>query len=100
MRASVDTVAVRTHYEALRREATGGSPESARSHGLALFLLRGMSAWLQALAALRPPGAASRPPAHVPDARTPTPLPGTRAELTTVLAGMVLVCLREDGVAS
>jgi hypothetical protein len=100
MRVSIGAVTVRTHYETLRREATGAPTEGARSHGLALFLLRGMSAWLQALAALGSLEAASCPSANVPDDRRRAPLPGTRAELMSVLAGMVLACLREDGVAS
>ena len=39
-------------YEDLRQEALRAG--SHRGHGLALFLSRGMTAWLEALTALRP----------------------------------------------
>ena len=51
MSTPVDAAAICAHYEALRREALGAPPDGAPSHGLALFLLRGMSAWYAALTA-------------------------------------------------
>jgi len=81
-------------YEALRREALEVAPLGARGHGLALFLTRGLPAWLTALTALvpvRPAPALDEMPAE----RRPGLLPAARAELTTVLAGMVLACTRE-----
>jgi len=80
-------------YEALRREALAPLCAGARGHGLALFLGRGMAAWLAALSCLVPPG----PPRRTPEPATPgpRPLPAARAELTTLLAGMVLACTRE-----
>ena len=82
-------------YEALRREATEAGPGGPRGHGLALFLTRGMPGWLAALTALapapRPSAALTAPP---PEGRLAV-LPSARAELTTVLAGMVLACTRE-----
>jgi len=79
------------HYEALRREALATTPVGPRGHGLALFVTRGMAAWLTALAALVPrrglPPIVSAPregPGRI--------LPTVRTELTTVLAGMVLAC--------
>jgi len=86
-------VYVRDQYEALRREALEVAPFAPRGHGLALFITRGLPAWLTALTALTP----SRP-AHAVDARRTAPasrlLPAARVELTTVLAGMVLACAR------
>jgi hypothetical protein len=82
-------------YEALRREATDLGPDRRRGHGLALFLTRGMPGWLAALTALAP---APRPSGALTASAcqgTPTVLLSARAELTTVLAGMVLACTRE-----
>lgn len=87
------------HYEALRREALDGTRISERGHGLALFLARGMSAWLDALMALTPTPsqgsavAAEKPPLD----RAPIPPPSVRAELTMMLAGMVLALSGEGG---
>jgi len=80
-------------YEALRREALAPACVGARGHGLALFLARGMTAWLAALRCLAPPGPPQR--ALEPVAPGPRPLPAVRAELTRLLAGMVLACTRE-----
>lgn len=87
--AVADAQYVLEQYEALRREALAVAPFGPRGQGLALFLTRGMPAWLTALTALTPPrrrrddaAGELRPPA----------LPTSRADLTTVLAGMVLAC--------
>jgi hypothetical protein len=85
---------VLAHYEAVRREALE-TPAARGGHGLALLLTRGLPAWLAVLATLVP-----RRPAAALDAAAPAPLalrvPRTvRAELTTVLAGMVLACTAE-----
>lgn len=76
-------------YEALRREALEVAPFGPRGQGLALFLTRGMPAWLTALTALTP-----SPPRRDDASGDPRPqlLPTIRADLTTVLAGMVLAC--------
>lgn len=92
---SVDALSseyVLEQYEALRCEALASAPEGARGHGLALFLGRGMAAWLAALRCLVPPGAAREAAGPAP---RPRPLSAARAELTTLLAGMVLACTRE-----
>jgi hypothetical protein len=81
-------------YETLRREVTEPAPGGPRGHGLTLFLTRGMSGWLAALTALAPPSRPSRPLTGPPPEGRPTVLPSSRAELTTVLAGMVLACTR------
>ena len=76
-------------YEALRHEALAIAPFGSRGQGLALFLTRGMPAWLAALTAL------PQAPRRCDDAPAPPRpqfLPTLRADLTTVLAGMVLAC--------
>jgi hypothetical protein len=98
MSPPVDAGSLHGHYEALRREALGAPPAGTLSHGLALFLLRGMSAWCAALTALGPPRAAGPAAAHSSESRPPAPAE-TRATLTTVLASMVLTCLSAEGVA-
>lgn len=71
---------------------------SERGHGLALFLVRGMTAWVAAVAALAPAAPKSRPCAADDTAQShrPTVAFSLRAELTTVLAGMVLACSRGE----
>jgi hypothetical protein len=88
--AVADTASVVAEYEALRREALEIAPFGPRGHGLALFLTRGLPAWLRALTALGP----SRRMQPVDELRAAAPrvLPAARVELTTVLAGMVLAC--------
>lgn len=93
-----DPCYVLDQYETLRREATEPVPNRLRGHGLALFLTRGMPGWLAALTALAPvprPSCALAAPSR--EGR-PTVLPSARAELTTVLAAMVLACTRETEV--
>jgi hypothetical protein len=83
-------------YEALRREALEVAPFGPRGHGLALLVARGLPAWLTALTALVP----SRPRRPVDEPRAewgPRLLPAARAELTTVLAGLVLACAEPRG---
>jgi hypothetical protein len=86
-----DAAYVLDQYEALRREALEVAPFAPRGHGLALFIARGLPAWLTALTALVP----SPPPRPVnaqPAASASRLFPAARVELTTVLAGMVLRC--------
>jgi hypothetical protein len=98
-RPPVDAAPTRTLYEALRGEALGACADGTPSHGLALFLLRGMSAWWVAVTALSAPCASSRPATEDAHEHTPSPPPDLRTALTTVLAGMVLACLPEGDVA-
>jgi hypothetical protein len=97
MSTPVDAAGICAHYEALRREALGVPPDGAPSHGVALFLLRGMSAWCAALTALGPGSSASRLPVERPDDPGPVPSSETRAALTTMLASMVMACLPAEG---
>jgi hypothetical protein len=76
-------------YENLRLEALQASAH--RGHGLALFLSRGMMAWLEALTALR-----SRPLLRSTP-QEPFDLPSVlRPDLTTLLANMVLSCMGRE----
>jgi hypothetical protein len=80
-------------YEALRREASREDWRE-RGHGMALFMTRGMTSWAAAVAALAPAvpqpqqGAAD----EAPHSDRPMVALSFRAELTAVLAGMVLAC--------
>jgi hypothetical protein len=76
-------------YEDLRQEALQAG--SRRGRGLALFLSRGMMAWLEALTALRPrpiTKSASQESFDLPLV--------VRPDLTTLLANMVLSCVRGE----
>jgi hypothetical protein len=91
-RAPGDPHTLLSHYETLRREALATLPLGPRGHGLALFLTRGMSAWLAAVTALAPSVPLPPPHADLQVGPPRTMLPPGRSELTTVLAGMVLAC--------
>lgn len=93
--AAADPAYVLAQYEALRQEATTTTPGGPRGHGLTVFLTRGMSGWLAVLTALAPwrPSTPLRSPA--PCEEGPRLLPAARAELATVLAGMVLACTQQ-----
>src|SRR5215471_9895888 len=47
MKPTVNAASVREQYELLRREATSGGI-GARGHGLALLMMRGVTAWVHA----------------------------------------------------
>jgi len=74
--------------------AGGWSDE--RGHGLAMFVARGMSAWVAAVRALAPSKRREVSGEDSAQQALPTPLDSFRAELTTVLAGMVLACSDGD----
>lgn len=81
----------RQEYENMRQEAL--DMNTRRGHGLALFLSRGMTAWLAALAALGP-----RPPLPHRKLENSADLPPVRQpDLTTLLADMVLSCIGKEG---
>jgi hypothetical protein len=75
-------------YEELRRQALDSD---SRGHGLALFLSRGMMAWLEALTAL-----ISRPIAQSAPSESVDFPSVVRPALTTLLANMVLSCMKRD----
>ena len=76
-------------YENLRLEALQAGAH--RGHGLALFLSRGMTAWLEALTALRSPPVSQSTPQESFD------LPSVvRTDVTTLLTNMVLSCMRGE----
>ena len=94
-----DPAYVLEQYEALRLEAMATRMPGLRGQGLAVFLSRGLPAWLAALTTLVPSARPEPPvPATLPVAG-PRLLPPARAELTTVLAGMVLTCAHEPEVS-
>lgn len=74
-------------YENLRREALHTA--SHRGHGFALFLSRGMMAWLEALTAL-----VSRPVPKIVQCELADVPAVVRPDLTVLLAEMVLSCVR------
>jgi hypothetical protein len=78
-------------YERLRQQALADDCSSNQGHGLAVFLQRGMAAWLNALLALTP---RSVPSVASFDATAHT-FASVQGEMTLVLAHMVLCCLKE-----
>jgi hypothetical protein len=89
-------VYVLEQYEALRQEALGADPLGRRGHGLALFLSRGMTAWMVTLSALGspPPASPGAEPAGTREMPKGPSFP--RSDLTRVLADMVLTCTQEN----
>jgi hypothetical protein len=74
------------HYEQLRRDATGGAARSCEGLGLALFLRRGMTGWMQAWSQC----SSVTPHAQTqPATMAPVPL-DVRAQVATLLAGIIL----------
>jgi hypothetical protein len=83
-------------YETLRRGATTRTGAKSCGHGLTLFVARGMYAWLEALTALAP--ADGREPPRFQTLRERVPVAcSSWADLTTVLASMVLACAEVSG---
>jgi hypothetical protein len=84
----LDEIDWKREYEDLRRESLQTSP---RGHGLALFLSRGMMAWLEALTALTSRRIRPTMPSESIDLPS-----GVRPDLTTLLANMVLSCVERE----
>jgi hypothetical protein len=84
-------VALLSGYEEIRSQALR-SGSSGRGHGLALFVRRGMAAWLTACAPLTRPTEAPR--GMPADSRVP---PDLRNEVATVLAEMALTAIHTQG---
>ncbi len=96
MRAPVDVDYVREQYERLRREATRTDPTAPRGHGLALFMMRGMSGWLEVMQTLAPPPLArSGRTDAIPSSDRVAWRADDRTQLTHVLASLVLTCVQE-----
>jgi hypothetical protein len=95
MRLPLDRAYVLDQYEAMRREALGADPYGPRGHGLALFLSRGMPAWLVALSILERPHEREHAAGDLLLSDSPELAPVVRSELTLVWAGMVLACSQE-----
>lgn len=89
---SLDATFLSEQYEVLRKEALELDQTGRRGHGLALFLSRGMIAWMLALRALVPMTASLEGAVRYPDLPS-----GVRSDLTLVLADMVLSCSQGDG---
>jgi hypothetical protein len=74
-------------YEQLRREATSHSEHGGEGLGLALFLRRGMTAWMQAWSQCTE----QVPPAAHPQPATAAIVPiDLRTQIATLLAGIIL----------
>ena len=96
MTSPVHAAFVREQYELLRREATTADPMGPRGHGLVLLMTRGISAWLDTVQTLAPRAIApAELTASLPEADRPTWTAGDRAELTRILASLVLRCVPE-----
>jgi hypothetical protein len=81
------------HYEQLRRDVRSASDRGREGLGLALFLRRGMTAWMQAWPPC--PGAVTSQAQGQPATAAPVP-PHVRIELATLLAGIILVLQQEE----
>jgi hypothetical protein len=79
-------------YEQLRREATNRSEHRGEGLGLALFLRRGMTAWMQAWSQCTDRVA---PKAHLQPAMTAAVPIDLRAQVATLLAGIILGLYQE-----
>ena len=73
-------------YEQLRHAATIGWEHEGERLGLALFLRRGMTAWMQARSS-RTDCVATNPPGQPAAATVPIDL---RTQIATLVAGMIL----------
>ena len=79
-------------YEELRRQALGESGWTEQSLGWALFVRRGMAAWIQAVSTLQRPIDERRCNIHADNPVLSTTLQG---EIAMVLAGMVIGHIEE-----
>ena len=95
MRRPLDPAYVLDQYEAMRREALECDPYGSRGHGLALFLSRGMPAWLAALSMIDPCQDRQHAAEDLRQPHAPELPAQARSELMLVWAGMVLACAQE-----
>jgi hypothetical protein len=80
------------HYEQLRRDAIGRPTHSGAGLGLALFLRRGMTAWMQAWSECH--GHVEQTACSQPGADETIPVE-MRSQITTLLASMILSLQQE-----
>ena len=81
-----------THYEQLRRDAMGRSAHHSEGLGLALFLRRGMTAWMQAWSECT---GAVEPITRAQAGATEAIPVDMRSQITTLLASMILSVQQE-----
>jgi len=92
----VNAAYVREQYELLRYEAVTADPMGPRGHGLVLLMTRGVSAWLGTVQTLMPRACAPvENPVSTTSADGRTWTTSDRADLTRVLASLVLTSLPE-----
>lgn len=79
-------------YEALRGQALGSIGLGCHSHGLSLFLTRGMSAWLAALKVLERPKPVRREALVSANSGGRALALSLRSDFTLIVAEMVEAC--------
>ena len=96
MTPAIDVDYVCEQYERVRREATTTDLTAPRGHGLALLMTHGMSRWLAAMQTLTPPPRVGSGRMDVIASSDGVAWRADdRAQLTHVLASLVLTCLQE-----
>jgi hypothetical protein len=96
MSPSANAGYLREQYEILRREAMAADPFGPRGHGLALFMTRGLPAWLDAVQRLS--SRADRPAEWSPPPQTDrlSWRADDRADLTRILASLVVTYAQSE----
>lgn len=87
---------LQNQYETVRCDATAGTTSGWHGQGCALLMSRGLPAWLDVVQRVMPH--ASAPPPCVERDACGAPgaaLTGGRADLTRLLANLVLACAQE-----
>lgn len=91
--SSLDQQSLINQYETLRNEALQTNIFGRRGHGLALFLSRGMMAWLAVISELVLPPLLTTSLTTTPIENLP---PAIRSDVASVLVDMVLACTEES----
>lgn len=89
----MDAAELAQHYEDLRRGTLGLPTDSHVRVGLTILLRRGMTAWIDAVAASVGPRAEPRSSSTLPPSRH---LAGPAAELARLVAGMAISTCRQE----
>jgi len=95
MSASANVEYLREQYERVRREALAADPFGPRGHGLALLMTRGLAAWVDAVQRLSVRAVGTVEPAPTQTDRRPW-RPDDRADLTRILASLVVTCAQSE----